>query len=119
MSYDITPTKICSNLEIESSFYVFEIKIYMPDSIIVQRKISYSNEGILIQVENNIKKIKITMCRINNINNLIIIRKEFKTLINKPILLHRNNLVLTLDNVQNETVGNDYINPITIRYLIL
>jgi len=101
---------ICSNVEQDSFFYVFEIIITTPDNTHNYKKISYNNEGILLQIDNNIKKIKIKMCNINNINNIITIKKTLSRIITKPIVLHNNNLMITLDN------SNDNLE---IRYLIL
>ena len=84
---DSLNNQTCSNNELESNFYVFEIKISTPDDTEIYRKISNNNEGLLLEIENNIKKIKITMCRINNINNIITIRKHFNYIIKEPILL--------------------------------
>ena len=111
MSYQYTNNSICSNNEVESNFYIFEIKVSnLNNDNDIYRKISYKNEGMLINIDNNIKKIKITMCRINNINNLIIISKHFDKIITKPIILCCDNLVISLDN-------ND--NNISIRYIIV
>ena len=112
MSYQLSNVNtICSNNEVESNFFIFEIKVSkFNDDIDIYRKISYKNEGILLDIDNNIKKIKITMCRINNINNLIIIRKYFDTIIVKPTILCCDNLVITLDN-------ND--NDLSIRYIVV
>ena len=113
MSYQLSNVNntICSNSEVESNFFIFEIKVSnFNDDTDIYRKISYKNEGILLDVDNNIKKIKITMCRINNINNLIIIRKHFDTIITKPTILCSDNLVITLD-------CND--NGISIRYIVV
>jgi hypothetical protein len=111
MNYETISNSICSNNEIESSFYVFEIIIYTNNNIETYRKISYSNEGLLVESDNNIKKIKITMCRINNINNIITIRKHFNNIITKPIVLYRDNLIITICN-------NDMDNLI-IKYQVL
>jgi len=112
MNYEITTNNnICSNNETESSFYVFEINIHTNNNIETYRKISYSNDGLLVESDNNIKKIKITMCRINNINNIITIRKHFNDIITKPIVLYRDNLIITICN-------NDMDN-IVIRYQII
>ena len=111
MSYEITnvSNKICTNSEIESNFYIFEINIStFDDCHDIYRKISYKNEGILLDVENNIKKIKITMCRINDINNLITIRKQFNTTLSQPTILCRDNLIITLE----------CDNLITIKYIV-
>jgi hypothetical protein len=131
-----TSLRICSNNEIESNFYIFEIKIYtnndlQSQDIMTVRKISYKNEGILLDMSDlqskdndsfhkstqniffdpsDIKKIKITMCRINNINNIITIRKNFTSIIKKPVVLCRNNLVITLDNIDNN---------LSIRYMVI
>ena len=51
---------ICSNIENENNFYVFEIKIITSDNINIYRKISYNKEGLLLELKNNIRKIKIT-----------------------------------------------------------
>ena len=112
MAYDMS-LRICSNNEIESNFYIFEIKIYTNNDLGVDvttvRKISYKNEGTLLDLDNNIKKIKITMCRINNINNIITIRKNFTSIITKPVVLCRDNLVITIDTTDN----------LSIRYMVL
>lgn len=111
MSYEITNVnnRICSNNEVESNFYIFEIRISTFDnSNEIYRKISYKNEGILLEVENNIRKIKITMCRINDINNLITIKKHFNDIITEPTIICKNNLVVTLD----------YDNLIKIKYIV-
>jgi hypothetical protein len=127
MAYDtsIVNNRICSNNELESNFYIFEIKIYTNndlESLFMSnseqsskfvktfRKISYKNEGTLLELENNIKKIKITMCRINNINNIITLRKNFTSIITKPIVLCRDNLVITLDNTDDN---------LSIRYIVI
>lgn len=117
MAYDMTivNNRICSNTEVESNFYIFEIKIYTnndSESLSMEsfKKISYKNEGTLLELENNIKKIKITMCRINNINNIITIRKNFTQIITKPIVLCRDNLVITLDNTDDN---------LSIRYIVI
>jgi hypothetical protein len=130
MAYDtsIVNNRVCSNNELESNFYIFEIKIYTNNDleslsaqttnlsqserldIMTFRKISYKNEGTLLELENNIKKIKITMCRINNINNIITLRKNFTSIITKPIVLCRNNLVITLDNTNDN---------LSIRYIVI
>ena len=49
------------------------------------------------------------MCRINNINNIITIRKNFTSIITKPVVLCRDNLVITIDTT-------DYL---SIRYMVL
>ena len=112
MAYDtsIVNNRICSNNELESNFYIFEIKIYTNNDLESFRKISYKNEGTLLELENNIKKIKITMCRINNINNIITLRKNFTSIITKPIVLCRDNLVITLDNTDDN---------LSIRYIVI
>ena len=117
MAYDtlVINNRICSNNELESNFYIFEIKIYTNndlESLSQQtfRKISYKNEGTLLELENNIKKIKITMCRINNINNIITIRRNFTSIIMKPIVLCRDNLIITLDNTDDN---------LSIRYIVI
>ena len=113
MSYQLSNfnNTTCSNNEVESNFFIFEIKVSnFNDDNDIYRKISYKNEGVLLDIDNNIKKIKITMCRINNINNLIIIRKHFDTIITKPTILCSDNLVITLDT------NNDNI---SIRYIVV
>ena len=125
MAYDtsIVNNRVCSNNELESNFYIFEIKIYTNNNLEslstqtdnfsqseIFRKISYKNEGTLLELENNIKKIKITMCRINNINNIITLRKNFTSIITKPIVLCRDNLVITLDNTDDN---------LSIRYIVI
>ena len=126
MAYDtsIVNNRVCSNNELESNFYIFEIKIYTNNDLDslsshtsnlsqfgkIFRKISYKNEGTLLELENNIKKIKITMCRINNINNIITLRKNFTSIITKPIVLCRDNLVITLDNTDDN---------LSIRYIVI
>ena len=108
--YNINNT-ICSNNEIESNFFIFEINVYnFNNENDIYRKISYKNEGILLDIDNNVNNIKITMCRINNINNLIIIHKYFDTFITKPIILCQDNLVIKLDTKDTN---------ILIKYFIL
>ena len=109
--------KICSNVENDSYFYVFEIKISsisdsISDSISedIFRKISYNKEGELLEIDNNIKKIKITMCKINNINQIVTIRKNFSSIITEPTIICRNNLIITLNNIDGK---------IKIQYIIL
>ena len=116
MSYEqsdnIIENKICSNVEQDSYIYVFEIIVTLPDNTINYKKITYNKEGILLELENNsIKKIKITMCKINNINNITTIRKHFNSIITKPIVFCNDNLVITLDKDDNDNI--------IIRYLIL
>lgn len=112
-NYDISNNKICSNIENDSSFYVFEIKIYSNSDNNIEntfKKISYNKEGVLLNINNNITKIKIAMCNINNTNKIINIRKNFTSTINKPIILCRNNLIIKLDNINDKIV---------IEYVIL
>ena len=110
--YNSITNKNCSNVEQDSYFYVFEIVIIMPDNMINYKKISYNKEGILLELENNnIKKIKITMCKINNINNITTIRKHFTSIITKPLVFCNDNLVITLDTNENDNIS--------IRYMIL
>lgn len=106
MSYEVSNVNtisqddyVCSNNEVESNFFIFEIKIStFDDTEYIYRKISYKNKGILLEVENNIKKIKISMCRINSIDNLIIIRKHFNNIITQPTILCKDDLIITLEN---------------------
>ena len=110
---NISSNKICSNVENDSYFYVFEIKISsISDNTLENtlRKISYNKDGDLLEVDNNIKKIKITMCKINNINKIVTIRKNFSSIITEPTIICRNNLIITLNNVDEK---------IKIQYLIL
>ena len=111
-NYDISNNKICSNIENDSSFYVFEIKIYSNSDNNIEntfKKISYNKEGILLNINNNnINKIK--MCNINNTNKIINIRKNFTSTINKPIILCRNNLIIKLNNINDKII---------IEYIIL
>ncbi len=110
---NISNNKICSNVENDSYFYVFEIKISsISDNTLENtfRKISYNKDGDLLEVDNNIKKIKITMCKINNINKIVTIRKNFSSIITEPTIICRNNLIITLNNVDGK---------IKIQYLIL
>lgn len=110
MAYDtsIVNNRVCSNNELESNFYIFEIKIYTNDDLETFRKISYKNEGTLLELENNIKKIKITMCRINNLNNIITLRKRFTDIINNTIILYNDNLVITLINNEDDNININY-----------
>jgi hypothetical protein len=117
MSYEITnaSNKICSNNEIESNFYIFEIRIStFDDCHDIYRKISYKNEGILLETDNNIKTLKITMCRINNINNLITIQKQFNSPLSKPTILYKENLIITLESEMNQ----DTHNLISLKYIV-
>ena len=110
MNYEIENTNslICSNIENENNFYVFEIKIITSDNINIYRKISYNKEGLLLELKNNIKKIKITMCRINNLNNIITLRKRFTDIINNTIILYNDNLVITLINNEDDNININY-----------
>ena len=111
MNYESINSNICSSNELESSFYVFEINIHSNNNVETFRKISYNNEGLLLESDNNINKIKITMCRINNINNIITIRKHFNNIITKPIVLYRDNLIIT--------ICNNEMDNLIIKYQVL
>jgi hypothetical protein len=112
-SYQLSNTsKICSNIEIEENFYIFEICVSTPDNTkgTIYRKILSNKEGLLLELENNITKIKITMCTLNNINKIITIKKNFTTIITEPIILNHDNLIIKMDKS---------INNVFINYMIL
>jgi len=115
-------TMICSNNEVENNFYVFEIKIFSSDDMTIHRKISYNKEGLLLELKNNIKKIKITMCKLNDINNIITIKKKFNNIIVDPLILCSNNLVISIDNKYEHNFDNNFDNiydNIYINYIII
>ena len=100
---------IYTNIENENNLYVFEIKITTLNNTHVYRKIAYNKEGVLLEFENNIKKIKIKLCKINNINDIIIIRKKiYHNSINDSIILNTDNLVIILSNV-NDNIKINYM----------
>ena len=98
MSYQLAKVHTtCSNNDVESNFFIFEINVSnFNNETDIYRKILYENEGILLDIGNNIQKIEITMCRINNINDLIIIHKYFDSFITKPTILCQDNLIISL-----------------------
>ena len=112
MSYQLAKVRTtCANNDVESNFFIFEINVSnFNNETDIYRKILYENEGILLDIGNNIQKIEITMCRINNINNLIIIHKYFDSFITKPTILCQDNLIISLDKNGNN---------ILIKYIVV
>ena len=112
MSYQLAKVHTtCSNNDVESNFFIFEINVSnFNNETDIYRKILYENEGILLDIGNNIQKIEITMCRINNINDLIIIHKYFDSFITKPTILCQDNLIISLDKNGNN---------ILIKYIVV
>ena len=112
MSYQLAKVRTtCANNDVESNFFIFEINVSnFNNETDIYRKILYENEGILLDIGNNIQKIEITMCRINNINDLIIIHKYFDSFITKPTILCQDNLIISLDKNGNN---------ILIKYIVV
>ncbi len=96
----------------KNNIYIFELKITYNDySIIKKRLISDLNSGELIQVKNNIKKIKISVCflnKTNGSNKILVIKKNinYEDYI-KKFLYKNENLLITL-NDENDIIFINY-----------
>ena len=96
----------------KNNIYIFELKItYNDDSIIKKRLISDLNSGELIQVKNNIKKIKISLCFLNKTdcsNKILVIKKHinYEDYV-KECLYKNENLLITL-NDKNDIIFINY-----------
>jgi hypothetical protein len=109
MSYELS----CSSSEQTNNIYVFEIKIiYFDDTCIKQRIISKNKCGELFTANNNIKKLKISLCILNYMQ-FIIFKKSFNNTISNNITLYKNNIFIIL----NEDEDNIKITYNIITYL--
>ncbi len=96
--------------ENKNIIYIFEMKITYNNETIKKRLVTDLNNGELLQVKNDIKKIKISLCILNSnkllnklSNNTIIIIKNNNN--NRYI---NNNLIITLNN-NNDIIYVNYI----------
>ncbi len=93
--------------EYDSIFYIFEIQIKNDETI---RRIKSCKEGQIInmndEIENNINKIKFIIYDINDSNNKIVIKRRFTEIINQPIILANNNIILYLFTQDNYVLCN-------------
>ena len=58
------------------------------------------------EIENNINKIKFIIYDINDSNNKIVIKRRFTEIINQPIILANNNIILYLFTQDNYVLCN-------------
>ncbi len=90
MSYNIN----YSNQEIQL-IYAFDIKIINTNNEIIKKKIITSDKiGEILECKNNIKKIKIICCLINNNINTITFKKTFNEEIDNTIVLFKKNVII-------------------------
>jgi hypothetical protein len=87
-----------TNNEHINGLYAFEIKIVHLDGSKSKYKIlTFKNMGYLVSVENNIKKIKISIVFIDTMDTLTI-KKQFNETLNNYIL-YKNNVIIRLNYI--------------------
>ncbi len=99
-----------STKENENNIYVFEMKItYNDNTIIKKRLISDLTCGKLLEVKNDIKKLKISLCIVNNdkLPEYIIIKKHLNNNIDDYLKYLNENLLITLIN-QDSIISINY-----------
>lgn len=108
MSYGyVANQKTYSTIEQQNNIYVFEIAVtYFDNTIIKQRVISIEKIGELLIAENNIKKIKVTLCFMNSMD-IIVLKKHFNQSISESIILHKENTFIIL-NSEDQMVHINY-----------
>ena len=92
-------------------FYIFEIKMKQLDGEkILLRKIKMTNEGNLINYDENIPSIvsfKINVYNINNPNNEISLKDSVKKIDNN--IFSNNKLILQIHNAENLVINYKFI----------
>ena len=100
MTYDYTYTQ-SDNTPVN---YIFEIKITnIENENTIYRLATNIQSGDLIKVDNNIKKIIITLINLENMK-VIKIKKTFNELIYNNLVLYKQNYIITLMNIDDMVI---------------